>query len=90
MKKAKKTMESSLFNKSAKNSLSEKRDSIVKSFDKLVSSIVSNEANSAASASMMLMLMLLHMQQQAFMQSQVEIQMKGIEERLLMEMINKE
>ncbi len=58
---------SSLLSEKTKNSLSEKRGSIVKSIDKLASSIASDEANSVASASnsaMMPMMMLMQMQQQ--------------------------
>jgi hypothetical protein len=69
----------------------EKRGSIAKSIDKLASLIASDEANSAESASsgsMMLMMLMLQMQQQhqqqlqqmqqqqAFMQSQMDLQMR--------------
>jgi hypothetical protein len=77
-----------LLNEKTKNSLSDKRGSIVKSIGKLASSIMSDEANSAASASSASMVMLqmqLQQQQQqqmqqAFMQSQMEFQMRRIEE----------
>jgi len=94
--------------------LSEKRGSIVKSIDKLASSITTDEANSAAMASassgmmpMMLMMLMMQqqqqhqqqivqqeqqyqqqmqqqqmMQQQAFMQSQMELQLKAMQDRL--------
>jgi hypothetical protein len=67
-KKIKKGSESSS-NEKTKNSLSERRESIVKSIDKLASFIVApEEANSAAAASlssMMLMFLMMQMQQQA-------------------------
>jgi len=72
-KKVKKGSES-LSNEKTKISLSERRGSIVKSMDKLASSIVStDEANSAAagsSSSMMPMFLVMQMQQQAQQQSQ--------------------
>jgi hypothetical protein len=49
-KKAKKSLESSLSNEKTKNSFSEKRGSIVKSIDKLASSLSMDEANNAAMA----------------------------------------
>jgi hypothetical protein len=55
-----------LTNETAKNSLSERRESIVKSIDKLASSIATDEANSVAatsSSTMMPMLMVMQMQQ---------------------------
>jgi hypothetical protein len=92
MKKVKRSWESSLLNEKMKNSLS-KRGSIVKSIDKLASTITTDEANSAATAlalaaassNMMPMMFMMQMQmqqqqqqmQQAFMQSQMELQMKG-------------
>jgi len=55
----------SLSNKKTKNSLSKRRGSIVKSIDKLASSIATDEANSAAAASSsLLMRMFLVMQMQ--------------------------
>jgi len=82
-KKAKKILESSSLNKKMKNSTSEKRGSIVKSIDKLASSIAMDETNSAsmesASASsgmmpMMLMMQMQHQQQQMQLQYQHQIQ----------------
>jgi hypothetical protein len=115
-KKARKSVEPSLSSKKRKkSSLSEKRGSIVKSIDKLASSITTDEANSAAMASassgmmpMMLMMLMMQqqqqqhqqqivqqeqqyqqqmqqqqmMQQQAFMQSQMELQLKAMQDRL--------
>jgi hypothetical protein len=75
-KKGKKSSESSLSNEKTKSSLSDKRGSIVKSIDKLASSIASDEASSAASASsasMMPMFMMLQMQQQQ-QQQQMQLQ----------------
>ncbi len=82
-------------NEKTKNSLSDKRGSIVRSIDKLASSIVSDEVRSDISASMMPMMPMLQMQQlqqmeQAFLQSQIEFQMRGIEERLPKDMNRKE
>jgi hypothetical protein len=79
-KKVRKSLEPSSSNEKTKNSsLSEKRGSIVKSIDKLASSIASNEISSAATASsltMMPMLMVMQMQQQQvqMMQQQMEFQ----------------
>lgn len=68
--------------------------SVVKSVDKLPSSIASDEANSAAtatSASMMPMLMVMQQQQQsqqqmqlqqAIMQHEVEMQIKGVKAQM--------
>jgi hypothetical protein len=102
-KKARKSVEPSLSSEKTKNSsLSEKRGSIVKSIDKLASSISADEANTAAVAStsggvmpMMLMMQMQQqqqyeqqmqqqqmMQQQAFMQSQMEVQLKAMQDRL--------
>jgi len=102
-KKARKSVEPSLSSEKTKNSsLSEKRGSIVKSIDKLASSISADEANTAAMAStsggimpMMLMMQMQQqqqyeqqmqqqqmMQQQAFMQSQMEVQLKAMQARL--------
>jgi hypothetical protein len=87
-KKAKKSSESSLSNEKTKNSLSEKRGSIVKSIDKLASSLSTDDANNAAMASatasssmmpMMFMMQMQHQQQQqqqmqqVLMQTQLEI-----------------
>ena len=102
-KKARKSVEPSSSSEKTKNSsLSEKRGSIVKSIDKLASSISADEANTAAAAStsggimpMMLMMQMQQqqqyqqqmqqqqmMQQQAFMQSQMEVQLKAMQARL--------
>jgi len=102
-KKARKSVEPSSSSEKTKNSsLSEKRGSIVKSIDKLASSISADEANTAAVAStsggvmpMMLMMQMQQqqqyeqqmqqqqmMQQQAFMQSQMEVQLKAMQNRL--------
>jgi hypothetical protein len=90
-RKFKKSSESSLSNEKTKNSLSEKRGSIVKSIDKLASSIATDEASAvavASSSSMMPMFMVMQMQQQsqqqmqfqqAFLQREVETQIKGVE-----------
>jgi hypothetical protein len=107
-KKARKSMEpTSSSEKTTNSSLSEKRGSIVKSIDKLASSISADEANTAAMAStsggimpMMLMMQMQQqqyqqqiaqqqqqyqqqMQQQAFMQSQMEVQLKAMQDKLL-------
>jgi len=71
-KKVKRSSESSI-SKKTKSSQSERRGSIVKSIDKLASSIATDEANSAAAASsssMMPMFLALQMQQQAQQQAQ--------------------
>jgi len=68
----KRSSESSI-SKKTKSSQSERRGSIVKSIDKLASSIATDEANSAAAASsssMMPMFLALQMQQQAQQQAQ--------------------
>jgi len=92
-RKLKKSSESSLSNEKSKNSLSEKRGSIVESIDKLASSIATDEASVvavASSSSMMPMFMVMQMQmqqqsqqqmqfQQAFLQREVETQIKGVE-----------
>jgi hypothetical protein len=67
-----------LSNEKTKNSLSEKRGSIVKLIDKLASSIATDEAKSTASesfASLMLMFMIQQMQQQQ-QQSQQQMQLQ--------------
>jgi hypothetical protein len=83
-KKVKKSAESSSssLNEKTKNSLSEKRGSIVKSIDKLASCLTTDEANSAAMASasassgmmpMMLMMQMQHQQQQLQYQQQQQM-----------------
>jgi hypothetical protein len=78
-KKAKKSMEPAASNEKTKNSsLSERRGSIVKSTDKLASSIASDEASaatSASSASMMPMFMVMQMQQQQQQSQHLQQQM---------------
>jgi 16S rRNA C1402 (ribose-2'-O) methylase RsmI len=76
----------SLSNEKTKNSLSERRVSIVKSIDKLASSIVlTDEANSAAavsSSSMMPMFLVIQMQQQAQQQTQQQSQQQQLQQQL--------
>ncbi len=74
-----------------KNSQSDKRGSIVKSIDKLATSINTDEANngvSASSASLMPMMLMQMMQQQQ--EHRMELQMRGMEERLHRQMKKKE
>jgi len=79
-KKAKRSSESPLSNEKTKNSLSEKRGSIVKSIDKLASSLTTDDANNAAmasasvSSSMMPMMFMMQMQHQQQMQQQQQQQ----------------
>jgi len=81
-KKVKKSAESSSssLNEKTKNSLSEKRGSIVKSIDKLASCLTADEANSAAMASasassgMMPMMLMMQMQHQQQQQQQMQLQ----------------
>jgi len=81
-KKVKKSAESSSssLNEKTKNSLSEKRGSIVKSIDKLASCLTTDEANSAAMASasassgMMPMMLMMQMQHQQQQQQQMQLQ----------------
>jgi len=93
-KKVKKSAESSSssLNEKTKNSLSEKRGSIVKSIDKLASCLTADEANSAAMASasassgmmpMMLMMQMQHQQQQQQMQLQYQQQQQMMQQAFM-------
>jgi hypothetical protein len=94
-KKVRKSMESSPYNERIKNSISEKRGSIVKPTDR--SSITTDETNcSAAAASLIPMIMMLQSQvqmQHAMMQKEIETHMQGqtqLLKRILKEMKRKE
>jgi len=77
LRRREKSFEPSLLNEKKKNSLSEKRGSIVKSIDKLASSIAMDVINSAAMASastnMMPMMFMMQMQMQMQMQQQLQL-----------------
>jgi hypothetical protein len=96
-KKARKSVEPSSSSEKMKNSsLSDKRGSIVKSIDKLASSISADEASTSGGIMLMMLMMQMQqqqqyqqqmqqqmmMQQQAFMQSQMEVQLKAMQDRL--------
>ncbi len=90
-KKLRRSSDSFLSTEKTKSSLSDKRGSIVKSIDKLASSINTDEANNAASASsasLMPMMLMQMMQQQQ--EHRMELQMRGMEERLCRQMKKKE
>jgi len=90
-KKAKKSSEYSLSNEKTKNSLSEKRGSIVKSIDKLASSLTTDDANNAAmasasvSSSMMPMMFMMQMQHQQQMQQQQQQQQQQQMQQVLLQ-----
>jgi hypothetical protein len=86
-KKARKSVEPSLSSEKTKNSsLSEKRGSIVKSIDKLASSISADEANTAAAAStsggIMPMMLMMQMQQQQQYQQQMQQQQQQYQQQM--------